>query len=85
MRLRRRHSLMTRLTFSRATPAIAAISARLIFSWSTICPALEGVPTYWARSTNARATRPLTVRKVVEFELAQRGLETPHSLPQLRV
>ena len=35
--LRRLHSLKTRLTFSSATPAIAARSAGLIFSWNTIC------------------------------------------------
>src|SRR6266480_1212519 len=65
MRLRPRHSLKTRLTFSRATPAIAARSARLIFSWSTIWPGSKGVPTSSASSTNARATRSLTDRKVV--------------------
>src|SRR6478752_2497326 len=54
-----------RLTFSRAIPAIAATSLWLSFWRMRMRPCPTSWPNASARSSNARATRPLSGRKLL--------------------
>ena len=58
------HSLRMRLTFSRAMPAIAATSLWLTFWRIRMRPWPTGWPNASDRSSSARATRPLSGRKL---------------------